>query len=188
MSFWNMSSGDTANTGDTEFDAGGGNLAPIPDGSNVMALIDEAKWDTNYTNEEYISLRWSVTEPAEYKNRKIFQKLWVTDADPNAKNEDAADKKRDKALRMLAAIDANCGGKLSRKAGRPSDDDLTLALTNRLMVIKCMTWSIKTETGDVKEGNWIAAVAPKTKDISVAKAPTKAKAPAASDLEDDVPF
>jgi len=192
MSFWNLSNNEAANTGDTEYEQETGNLAPIPDGSSVLASIDEAKWDmTRNRDAEFISLRWTVSEPAQFANRKIFQKLWVTDSDPNVKDEEKAAKKRDKALRMLAAIDANCGGKLSKKAGRPTNDDLTLCLTNRLMVIKCMVWEITGMDGSTNSGNWIAAVAPKSKGIEVREAKAAPKpAPARGvRLEDDeVPF
>lgn len=202
MSFWNLSDGESAATGEKEYEQPSGNLDPIPDGSSVMAIIDEAKWnETRDERAEHISLRWSVMEPAEYANRKIFQKLWVTDDDPNTKDADKMEKKRDKAKRMLAAIDANCGGKLARKAARPNDDDLALGLTNKAMVIKCMVWEmptaeIDTSTGKPKmnSGNWISAVSPKSKgvDVKAAKAPAaKASSPASSfgdDLDDDIPF
>lgn len=186
MGFWDLSDGESANTGEKEYEQETGNLSPIPDGSSVLALIDEAKWnETRDEQAEHISLRWSVIEPAEYANRKVFQKLWVTDDDPNVKDAAKMEKKRDKAKRMLAAIDANAGGKLSKVPRRPSDDDLALALTNRPMIIKCMVWKM----GD-NSGNWIAAVSPKSKGVSVAetKAPAK-KAASVSDVDDDdVPF
>ena len=190
MGFWDLSDGESANTGEKEYEQETGNLSPIPDGSSVLALIDEAKWnETRDEQAEHISLRWSVIEPAEFANRKVFQKLWVTDDDPNAKDAEKAAKKRDKAKRMLGAIDANCGGKLGPKArptGKPfTDDDLALALTNRPMIIKCMVW----EMGD-NSGNWIAAVSPKSKGVSMAetKAPAKKAAPVSDVDDDDVPF
>lgn len=186
MGFWDLSDGESANTGEKEYEQETGNLSPIPDGSSVLALIDEAKWnETRDEQAEHISLRWSVIEPAEYANRKVFQKLWVTDDDPNVKDAAKMEKKRDKAKRMLAAIDANAGGKLSKVPRRPSDDDLALALTNRPMIIKCMVW----EMGD-NSGNWIAAVSPKSKGVSVADAKPMAKKPApVPDVDDDdVPF
>lgn len=196
MSFWNLSDGESAATGEKEYEQPSGNLDPIPDGSSVMAIIDEAKWnETRDERAEHISLRWSVMEPAEFANRKIFQKLWVTDDDPNTKDADKMEKKRDKAKRMLAAIDANCGGKLARKAARPNDDDLALALTNKAMVIKCMVWEMKGSDGNMNSGNWIAAVSPKSKgvDVKAAKvAPKKVEsgysAGFAADLEDDIPY
>ena len=196
MSFWDLSDGGTAAETGTEYEQPSGNLDPIPDGSSVLAMIDEAKWDEK-EGADYISLRWSVLSPDEYKNRKVFQKLWVTDDDPNAKDANAASKKRDKARRMLAAIDANAGGKLTRKDGIPTDDTLTSCLTNKPMIIKCMEWSMpdREKHGEFIRGNWIAAVAPKSKGIDVkeSKAAPVAKsgAPAggAYDLGgDDVPF
>lgn len=188
MGFWDLSDGESAATGEKEYEQETGNLDPIPDGSSVLAIIDEAKWaETREEQAEYVSLRWLVMEPAEYANRKVLQKLWVSDDDPNVSDEAKMAKKRDKAKKMLAAIDANCGGKLAKNARRPNDDDLSLALTNRPMIIKCMVW----EMGDNK-GNWIAAVSPKSKgvDVKAAKpvAATKKPAPIADVDDPDIPF
>lgn len=194
MGFWDLSDGETANTGEKEYEQETGNPSPIPDGSSVMAIIDEAKWqETRDRDAEFISLRWSVMEPAEYANRKVVQKLWVTDDDPNAKDADKAAKKRDKAKRMLAAIDANAGGKLSKVPRRPSDDDLALALTNRPMIIKCMVWEMKGTDGTMNSGNWISMVAPKSKgiDVKAEKALSKVDKSVSrnDDIDDqDVPF
>lgn len=193
MSFWDLSDGDSAATGEKEYEQETGNLDPIPDGSSVLAIIDEAKWnETRDEHAEYVSLRWSVMEPQEYRNRKVFQKLWVTDDDPNVSDAAKMDKKRDKAKRMLAAIDANAGGKLARNARRPSDDDLALALTNKPMIIKCMIWEMKGSDGQMNSGNWIAAVSPKTKGVDVKEAKAPARKPAATTRDDvdddDIPF
>lgn len=196
MGFWDLSDGESAATGEKEYEQETGNLDPIPDGSSVLAIIDEAKWgETRDEHAEFVSLRWSVMEPAEYANRKVFQKLWVTDDDPNVSDAAKMDRKRDKAKRMLAAIDANAGGKLARKAARPTDDDLALALTNKPMIIKCMVWEMTDrQTGNTNSGNWIAAVAPKSKGVDVKEAKAKpASKPAAKsgfgdDLDDDIPF
>lgn len=198
MSFWDLDDGTSAATGEKEYEQPTGNLSPIPDGSNVLAVVDDAKWDmTREQDAEFISLRWSVIEPAEYANRKIFQKLWVSDDDPNAKDADKAKAKRDKAKRMLAAIDANCGGKLAKTPRKPTADDLALALTNKPMVIKCMVWEMTDRDGKSNSGNWISAVFSKAKGVSVAAAAAPAKAarkpePArsfADNLDDDeVPF
>jgi len=192
--FWGLSDGGSAADTGTEYEQPSGSLEPIPDGSSVLAMIDEAKWDEK-DGADFISLRWSVLSPDEYKNRKVFQKLWVTDDDPNAKSADAAAKKRDKARRMLAAIDANAGGKLTKKGGAPTDETLTVCLTNKPMIIKCMLWEMpdRERHGEFIRGNWIAAVAPKSKGIDVkeAKAAPAAKsgAPAGgADLDDDIPF
>ena len=188
-----MSDGESAATGEKEYEQETGNLDPIPDGSSVLAIIDEAKWgETRDEHAEFVSLRWSVMEPAEYANRKVFQKLWVTDDDPNVSDAAKMDRKRDKAKRMLAAIDANAGGKLARKAARPTDDDLALALTNKPMIIKCMVWEMTDrQTGNTNSGNWIAAVAPKSKGVDVKEAkasPAKKPAPQNNVDDDDIPF
>ncbi len=156
--FWGLSEGGSAadnNTG--AFDAGGGNMQPIPSDTNVLAAIDEAKWDGD-AGKKYISLRWSVLQPEEFENRKVFQKLWVDDADPRAKPDKVA-AKRDKAKKMLAAIDLNAGGKLLAKPGSPTDEAMTLHLTNKPMIVKVMVWEMKDAmTGEMNRGNWVGGV------------------------------
>jgi hypothetical protein len=175
--FWDLSDGKSAAADKaTEFDAGGGNMEPIPDGSSVLAMIDEAKWATK-DGAEHISLRWTVIQPDQFKNRKVFQKLWVTDDDPGAKDADKAAKKRDKARRMLAAIDANAGGKLTSRPGKPSDEDMTMHLTNKPMVIKVMIWEVDDrQTGEKIQGNWVAAVAPKNTPTHIAESKSQGTA------------
>ncbi len=207
MSFFTTSDGDdlTHNTSG-EFDAGGGLMEVIPDGTSVLACIDEAKWDRTPGLQDIISLRWTVLAPEEFKNRKIFQKLWVADDDPRAKDPV---KKRDKAKRMLAAIDTNAGGKLLAKGATPTDETLTFCLTNKPMVVKVMVWEMKNpQTGEMGQGNWIGAVAPKSSPQSspeeIAKnqaamekrQPSRASGGGASggggmsrrDMDDEIPF
>ena len=194
--FWNLSDGGTAADTGTDYEVpGGGNFDPIPDGSSVLAMIDEAKWDEK-NEAEYISLRWTVLSPDEYKNRKVFQKLWVTDDDPSAKDREKAAKKRDKARRMLAAIDANAGGKLTAKPGKPTDESLTACLTNKPMIIRLAEWEVKdAQSGDMIRGNWVQAVAPKSKGIDVKAASPKASKPSGGvsaggngGASDEIPF
>jgi hypothetical protein len=189
MSFWDLDDGESAATGNKEFEQPTSNFDPIPDGSNVLALIDEVKWDFDRANNEYLSVRWAVQAPEQFAKRKIYQKLWVTDLDPQAKDETKAKKKRDNAKRMLATIDANCGGKLSKVARKPDNDDLTLALTDREMVIKCQVWEIKdAATGQTNSGNWISAVFPKDKGVSVPDAPKPKKESGVKIEDDSIPF
>jgi hypothetical protein len=149
--FWNF---EPSTNG--EFEMGGGDIAPIPADTSCLAAIDEAKWDEK-DGARYISLRWNVLQPAEYKNRKVFQKLWVADPDPKAKD---AEKKREKAKRMLAAIDQNAGGKLRAAGVEPTETSLGNALINKPMVIKVMQWKIE-DGAETKVGNWIGAVSAK---------------------------
>lgn len=195
--FWNLSDGGTAADTGTDYEVpGGGNFDPIPDGSSVLAMIDEAKWDEK-NEAEYISLRWTVLSPDEYKNRKVFQKLWVTDDDPSAKDREKAAKKRDKARRMLAAVDANAGGKLTAKPGKPTDESLTACLTNKPMIIRLAVWEQddNRNPGEKVQGNWVQAVAPKSKGIDVKAASPKASKPSGGTsasgnggVSDEIPF
>jgi hypothetical protein len=168
MSFWNLSDGEDAKSNASgEFDAGGGRIEVIPDNTSVLAAIDEAKWDRTADQDRYISLRWTVLAPEEFKNRKIFQKLWVLDDEPRAK--DPA-KKRDKAKRMLAAIDTNAGGKLLARNEQPTDESLTACLTNKPMVVRVMVWEMPDrQTGGVAQGNWVGAVSPKSTPVSTSE-------------------
>ena len=163
MGFFTLSNNQGVET-DGNFEMGGG--APIPNNTNCKACIDEIGWD-QWEGEEYIKARWTVLD-GEYQNRKVFQKIKVNESDVS---------KRDKAIRMLAAIDANCGGKLMSAGTEPTDEEL-LALTNRPMVIKVMTWEI-----NGKSGNWIAAVSSLQ---AQAAAPVQNGKPEITD--EDVPF
>lgn len=194
MSFFQLSTGQAVQaTG--EFESGGGNMEPLPEGTQVLAMVDQAKWD-EHDGEYFVSLRWTVAMPEEYKNRKIFQKIKV-------KNPDAD--KRDKALMMLAAIDANAGGQIMALGAEPEDADLAAALLNRPMVLKLGLWKMDNAQGESKSGNWVQKVAPRKKGASApvaapaapsprAVAPARpvapARAPAVSvaDLADDIPF
>jgi len=164
--FWKLSDNTDLTTQGTDgaFDAGGGKIEVIPEGTQLLAAIDEAKWDRNLDGDKFINIRWTILQPEDLSGRKVFQKLWVSDYEPAAlkKGQDKAAAKQDKAKRMLMAIDANAGGKLALKGAMPNDNDLTSNLTMKPMVIKVMVWSQKDrETGNLIEGNWVGAVAPK---------------------------
>ena len=196
MSFFQLSTGQAVQvTG--EFDSGGGAMTPLPEGTQVMAMVDQAKWDA-HEGEYFVSLRWTVALPEEYKNRKIFQKIKV-------KNPDA--EKRDKALMILAAIDANAGGQIMALGAEPEDADLANALLNRPMVLKLGLWEMKNEKGELKSGNWVQKVAPRKKGAAATPSAPAAAAPAAprtpaqarpiaparapavfADIDDDIPF
>lgn len=191
MGFWDMSDGESAKGTGTEYEVPSGNLDPIPNNSDVLAMVEVAKWN-KFNDVENINLQWTVLEPEQFKNRKVFQKLWVTDLDPQAKSQDAATKKRDKALQMLSAIDANCGGKLEQVSGVPTDDDLAMALQDRPMIIKCMVWEIEDRYGEKKSGNWVSAVKPRTAGVSVSEDAPKPQGQQQQnqtrDLDDSIPF
>ena len=167
--FW----GTAATEATGEFDSGGGSFELIPEGTNVLAAISEIEW-TLYNGDEYISAKWTVLKPDEFKNRKIFQKIRVMDEDV---------KKADKAKRMLAAIDKNAsGGKLLSLDRQPTDSDMAKALVNKPRVLKLGVW----EMND-KSGNWIVAISPKTAQPSSTK-PKPAPANVDADFDNDVPW
>src|SRR6478752_5395999 len=163
MSFWNTSTGESAVTNSTSFEIeGGGDLSPIPAGTKVLAIVEMAsKRTVKDSVEEYAEIKWAVLKPEIYKNRKIFQKVWCYDLDPSAKDPTKSQAKKDKALRMLATIDSNAGGRLAAAGVEPTSDALALALNNKTMVIGLNVW----EMGDAK-GNWVYSVAPKGTEIT----------------------
>ena len=148
MSFFNLSDGSNIETNGAFSSME--DIKPIPSKTQLKVAIEEAKWD-EYDGEQYINLTWSVID-GEYKNRKIFHKLKV-------KNESA--KKRDKDLRMLAAIDSNAKGGLVTLGREPSNQDLQTALIHKPMVVMVQVWKIEDQdTGETKQGNWISSVSP----------------------------
>lgn len=190
MSFFTLSSGKQAESTST-FELSGGAMEPIPGGSILLAMVTEAKWD-EYDGEDLISLRWDVVGK-EYTKRVIYQKVRVENSD---------DKKRDKAIMMLMAIDFNSGGGLAKLSGKPTNDDLNL-ICNKKMGIKVEVWKMKNkDTGEDMEGNWVSLVSdsknagallkemggnPIAKPV-VASAPAKADPLSMVDEEDDAPF
>jgi len=177
MSFWDLSDGKTAADTEKDFDVGG-SMAPIPNNSDVLAIIDEVKWTNKNRDDKnspaYIELRWSVMAPEAVKGRKVFHKIWATDFDPDVlskKGEGKAFEKRDKARRMLAAIDANAGGNLTRNGEQPTNETLTLHLSNKPMVIKLMVWSNRGSDGTDMAGNWVGAVSPSDKPLQISNEP-----------------
>jgi len=182
--FWSTSDGQSAQNNDGKFEMGGDALAPIPDGTSVLAIAEEAK-NNEYQGDEYINIKWRVSKPQEYANRVIFQKVRAYDKDTS---------KADKAKRMLAAIASNAGGGLfnamqQRGEDRPSDISLA-QLCNRPMVLKMGVWELDDKS---KSGNWVQAVSPaksgSTQQTAPAPAPAPQPAPAPSDnFIDDIPF
>ena len=172
MSFWNTSDNTVIDTSGS-FESGGGDIELIPAKTQVKAAIDEAKWD-DYQGDEYISLRWTVLAPAEFKNRKIFQKVRVEDEDT---------KKADKAKKMLGAVASNAGGGLLKLTAAPTDADLQQHLLNKPMALLIQVWKMKREDGTEGTGNWISAVSPLKK---AANTPPPVVTPEIN--EDDVGF
>ena len=165
MSFFQLSDGEEIQA-ENEFDAGGGNMEPIPSGTKLKAMIENAEW-SEWEGERYINIRWSALEPQTYNNRKIFQKVKVHNTDS---------KKADKAKRMLAAIDANAGGNLVQLGREPTDEDLQVNLLNKIMLIQVQVWEMNGSSG-----NWVNKV-------SSGELPAQDTGGGNDMLADEVPF
>lgn len=196
--WWNTSDGaDVTEDVSKEYDSGGGGFEILPAKTKALASIASAGWAKDRDENRYVNIQWSIVKPDDYARRVVFQKIWCGDPDPRAKDPN---KKRDKALRMLATIDANAGGKLAKAGREPDDDDLALALTNKQMGITLMVWDKEEDDGfggKRKEpgGNWVSAVAPKA-GFEVTIPPKKSTGNGGpqtrrqmnDDLDDDIPF
>lgn len=181
MNFFTTSDGENVAQGnDGSFESGGGDLAPIPAKTDVVSTCENVKI-SEFEGDSYINLQWRVAKPAEYANRVYFQKLKVWDNDS---------KVRDKAIRMLAAIDANCGGKLAASGQEPTEMSLQQAILNRPMVHKLGVWELEDKS---RSGNWVMAVSPLKKQGGGKAAPAKQPVQQApvdnlADMDDSIPF
>lgn len=173
---------DGINLEETTFESGGGDFAPIPKDTSVLAVAEEAT-NSDYQGDRYINVKWRISKPDEYANRVLFQKVKVYDPDPA---------KAERAKRMLAAIATNAGGKLfqaMQKANESEPSDMSLMhIANKPMVLKLDVWEF-----DGKTGNWVQAVSPYTRTAQAAPQPapvvqTQAVAASAPDLDVDPPF
>lgn len=163
MSFWNLSDGQELQQQE-HFDMGGGDMEPIPAGTQLKAFAEEAKWE-EHEGVRKIKIKWDVIE-GEYKGRKVFQNIKVCDTEA---------KKRDKAIKMLSAIDTNSGGGLMKLGTEPSDMDLQIHLCNKPMALLVQVWKITDETtGELKQGNWVGAVSSLNRKQPAAAAPQQA--------------
>ena len=105
--FWGLSTGgDATEDVSTSYEVASGSFEAFPEGTKLLAMVTDAEWRVNdQTGLENLSLTWTVVKPEEVANRKVFQSLWLTDLQPEAKDPE---KKRDKARRMFAAICPTC--------------------------------------------------------------------------------
>lgn len=152
MSFWNINGQNALqtmqNNGSFEQTT---EMKPIPDNTKVIAVVEEAKYDTakvfgTEIEHEILSLRWKVIE-GEYKNRVIFQKLHCL---PGSDQD-----KREKAIAMLLAIDFNAGGKIAALQRDPTEIDFATAFNMRPMILRLRVWETEDKS---KSGNWIDGV------------------------------
>lgn len=162
-----------------EIEGGRSNDLPIPEGTQVKIGIKEAKWATDERDGTYISLQHQVVAPLCYKGRIVFQKLHVnpTQGTNNIKlTDEERAKKRSKALKMLAVIDTNAGGKLLSSSEKPTDLKLQACLSGKTMMMQLGVYVFDTKDGvkianevDYMRGNWVRKVAPKDKFVEMTK-------------------
>ena len=176
---------------ESNFELSGGNdFAPIPDGTRVLAVVEDCKREENRDEEgtDLFSLKWRVMD-GEHKNRVTFHKIKVFSN---------IVKTRDKAIQMLAAIDTNAGGKLMSSGKEPDAMAIAMALQNRPMILLLREWEMedKNKPGEMIRGNWIGGVFSREATKPV-KAPVKSKPAQESqpqsneplvDFDDDIPF
>jgi hypothetical protein len=161
-----------------EFESGG-DFTLIPDNTDLLVCLEKAEWAEpgdfdKDAGPRLVNIKWNVISPKEYANRKVFQKI---------KPFHEKSEKADKAKEMLAAIDANAGGKLAGLETLPTDEDFARALSNKLMVIKMGVYGPSKKNPDMKEGNWVKAVSPRK-----AGDEKKQTAPKVEPMDDDIPF
>ena len=194
--FWGLSDGgDATEDVSTSYEVASGSFDAFPEGTKLLAMVTDAEWRKNdQTGLENLSLTWTVVKPEEVANRKVFQSLWLTDLQPEARDPE---KKRDKARRMFAAIDANAGGKLAKKPGKPDAEAILIALANKQMLIRLDEYEGKTRDGGTVQRNYVQAVGPKTeetylppqKDRPASRPAPRSGAPAGGvAFDDDLPF
>lgn len=177
--FWELDDKTDKIDGTGNFDSNAG-FELIPNNTQVNAVIDEAKID-GYEGDDYVSWRWTVLAPEQYKNRKIFQKVRVFDPDG---------KKRDKAKKMFGAVAFNAGGELLKEQDPTREDLMQRHLLNKPMALLLKVWKIEDEqTGEKKEGNWVSAVSPINGQLGKpAESKTMDAAPPEPEFDDDIPF
>lgn len=177
MSFFDFGNETTGN-----FEAASNDFAPIPKGTVVRVIAEEVKWKQFNADPEFVEIKWSIVD-GEYKNRKIFQKIRTQDNDPQ---------KAAKANKMLGAINFNAKGGLENLTHKPTDAELTNALTFKPMFLKLDVWTVKEDMSgnslpehEWKHGNHVTSVS--SQGATTAAAP-KAPVPAANVTDDDLPF
>lgn len=172
--FWSVD-GEEVATSTSHKTEGGGSPMPIPAGTRVKALVSDVKWETSEREGTYIQVNWEVMAPKCYSGRTIRQKLHVKCHEyataPNwvKSTPEQLKKKRMAALRMLAAIDGNAGGKIHASRQQPDD-----AMLQKCLMAKQMTLSLEvfvsdkdSQTGQKIENevdyfrtNWVRGVDP----------------------------
>lgn len=140
-SFWNTADGDDIRDKvDIDKDLETGSFEPLPDKTKVLALVTAAGIDEDKDGNRRASVTLEVVKPEGYARRKLFPRFWVYDDNPNAADKA---KKRQNDLTRFTKLDAACGGKLARKDGVPSSEDIALAFTGKQVIVNVMLMTPK---------------------------------------------
>ena len=180
-SFWSTSDGEDIRDKvdvDKDLETGGGS-EPLPDKTKVLALITEAGIDEDKDGNRRAFATMEIVKPEAYARRKLFPRFWVFDDNPNAADKA---KKRQNDLMRFTKLDAACGGKLARKDGVPTSDDISLAFTNKQVIVHVM---LMTPKDGGEPFNWYSDYWPKNaKEISEVKASAKPRGETKRGYED----
>ncbi len=142
-----------------EFELG---AAVFPDGTECEAYITSIEWrepKNEFEGDPSIAIEWTIVSPAIYSKKKIVQNLKICDKD---------DKKKDNAVRMLAAI-YTINGKvnIADVKTKPTNADLSSAALSTKAVIKIGLITTKKQDSEgnevVYKNNFIRAVSAKNK-------------------------
>lgn len=153
-------------------------IQPIPAGTEVLAAPDEAVWKLSKKGDEYISIRWNVLSPAQYKGRKVFMMLFIDHSSETFRNTSRG---------FLRAIDGNAGGHLSAAGGKPTNESMAKHLVNSQMVLQ-----LQVEEYQGNKSNKVKRIAPKNSAKSPAGAQNQPAVEQQTQAEkpsfDDIPF
>ena len=192
-SFWNSGGEDVRQKIDYEADLPTGEgFEPLPDKTKVLALVTEAGIGEK-DGDRYAFATLEIIKPAAYAKRKLFPRFWVYDDNPHAADKE---KKRANDLKRFIKLDGACGGKLARKDGVPSNDDIALAFTGKQVIVQVMLMTPRPTEQNPKPDSvqWFADYWAKgQKEVPEVEASSKKvtkKPEYADDLDDDsaVPF
>ena len=168
MSFWaNEETGQVPEKRE-EMDLGGAREL-IPGGTVAEAVIEDGSWQDigrdDPSKGQCINLAWSIVQPEQLRGRKVFQKLYITDPNPYAKDDAAAAKRRQKDRDTMLLIDGLTGDNMRKSGKKPTDDSMAVDLTNKPIAIKVDLWSMpdNQNPGEMMSGNrisWIGKAGP----------------------------
>lgn len=174
-------------TGD--YEQKGGGTVIIPEGTWVLATIEEIKTQTfDGSTHESLNLKWRVEEPEEYNNRVFYQTIKINGSDPLSQyyDESKQEKQIKAAFTMFSAIDKNAGGNIGKLMRKPTDAELTQHIVAAKMWVLLGVYNNKQLVRGVSAFKDIDE--PSKQAANAAQTATVAKDSVADDSEMDIPF